>query len=114
MRREIFLYQVPLIEEVDGLRHASWRTIGEMWLTVKPMRMHLIQRGLSDATHVTHRVDIRYHAEIAAGGRFQNGTRFLDIESVEDLSGRHMRLVCLCIETGITLTGHEDLPTEAT
>lgn len=114
MRREKFVYEVPVIEEVSGIQKASWRAVGEMWLTLKPLRMQLIQRGLNDATLITHRVYISYHPDISAGGRFHDGSRYLDIESVEDLGGRHLRLVCLCIETGTPLTGHEDLPSEIT
>ena len=108
MRTLKFSYEVPEIVSgaEDGAR-LYWRVLSDHWLVIRPLRAGLSYKpGLEDS-HITHHVDLRFHSNIAVGGRFRRGSRLLIIQALEDRDARHRRLICLCLENSPTLSGFE-------
>jgi len=111
MRSQKFSFEVPeVISGTDDGARLRWRVLHDHWLTIRPLRSGLsYSPGLEDS-QITHQVALRFHSEIAVGGRFRKGARVLVVHTLMDVDDRHRRLVCLCQENSPTLTGFERRP----
>lgn len=75
----------------------GWAAIGEIWASVAPVTGG--ERFVSDAlrAQVSHRITIRYRADVTTALRLRDGTRVYRIGAVLG-PGRRNRLDLLCSE----------------
>lgn len=66
----------------------EWIAGGERWRRGRPEQV------------ATHRVTLRWRADVDAGQRLRDGDRLFDIRAVADPDGGRRRLVCLVQEIG--------------
>lgn len=84
---------------------ASWSALATIWANVLPSsgRENFIASGEQELATITHRVQMRYRNDLTPKMRIVWDGRNLDIESVQDPSGKREYLMVLCREqyTGI-------------
>jgi len=98
MRHRI-TFQKP-VETPDGYKGhtVSWQDMITVWASVEPLTGREYFYSHQIKAEVTHRVKIRYRADITTEMRAKFGERVLEIESIIDLKERHEVLEILCRE----------------
>jgi SPP1 family predicted phage head-tail adaptor len=88
---------------VDGADSAGeptrvYTASGEAWGLIEPLRGVTAFEGDRPESVVTHRVHMRWRADIIAGVRLRSSDRLMQVRSVlnPDVSG--VELICLCEE----------------
>lgn len=76
----------------------TWLDVATVWAEVEPMRGQEIVLADKLAGVTTHRVKIRYRADVNAAWRAKLGTRVLNIRGVTDIEGRRRDLELICEE----------------
>lgn len=87
-------------QDAAGQPVAAWQTVATVWAEVVPAAgLERFVPGAAQETAVlTHRVRIRYRTGVTPGMRALWGSRVLDIERVDDPTGRRAELALLCRE----------------
>ncbi|MBE8191067.1 MAG: phage head closure protein [Alphaproteobacteria bacterium] len=83
-----------------------WVHKTELWVRVRTLRGRLSVRSGVDESLATHEVRLRYAALVDVGMRFRNGTRVLDIHSIDNIGNHNRWLSCVCEERRL-LGGNE-------
>jgi len=78
----------------------SFEAVGSLWARIEPLGENREERAGSDLVTLTHRVWLRFRADIAAGMRLRKGERVFVIRSLRDPDEGGRYLVCLCEEDG--------------
>ena len=76
----------------------QWQDMIAVWASVEPLTGREYFYSHQIKAEVTHRVKIRYRADITTEMRAKFGERVLEIESIIDLKERHEVLEILCRE----------------
>lgn len=76
----------------------TWSFAGEVWADIRPSggTQHVLQDA--QGQRVTHRIRIRWRANLTSEARFRQGARTLKITAVFDPDGRRRFLDCLATE----------------
>ena len=79
----------------------TWTTItdgGAVWASIEPLSNRESQEALANQMTVSHRVRIRYRADVTAAMRIFYGTRELAIVGIRNPKERGEYLELLCLE----------------
>lgn len=84
----------------EAITYTDLPTQPQIWANVRPASgRELFAAGASQQlSELMHRVEIRYRTDLSAEHRIVWENRNLDIESIQDPSGRRQSLVLLCRE----------------
>lgn len=93
--------QRPVPTQNDfGEEIITWSTLASVWANVLPAsgRESYIPSGEQQLAVITHRVQLRYRTDLGPKMRVVWEDRSLDIESVQDPTGKRAYLMVLCRE----------------
>ncbi|HDZ39249.1 MAG TPA: head-tail adaptor protein [Marinobacter sp.] len=76
----------------------TWTTEVTIWAGIEPLSGRELIEAQEVVADATHRVKIRYLADVTPKKRFLFGTRELYIESVQNIDERNRELVLTCVE----------------
>jgi len=98
--RQRIIFQSP--RKVDdghgGWNVPSWDDTTTVWAQVEPISGREYFAAAQVKTEITHRVRIRYRADLNEEMRIKFGTRYLAIEAIRDLKELHKFMEILCSE----------------
>lgn len=100
LRHRLVLQQQSVTRASNGEELIAWATLDTIWGNVRPAsgRESYANAGEQQLAVITHRVEIRYRADLTPKMRLKWGTRYLDIEQVGDPSGKRASLLLQCRE----------------
>ena len=90
--------QVSSEQNSRGNTTKVWGTEDAIWAAVEPLSGRELIEAQEVVADATHRVTIRYLADVTPRKRFLFGTRELYIESVQNIDERNRELVLTCVE----------------
>ena len=97
--RHRVLLEVPVRTPDDGgTAIITWMSLGIVHARIEPLSGREIEIAGGIAARVTHKVLMRYRADVLPQMRIVAGTRVLEIEAALDVVGRGRWLKCLCKE----------------
>ncbi|MCY0146338.1 phage head closure protein [Hoeflea sp. G2-23] len=76
----------------------GWNEVAELWGRVEPLRAKPGEEAGALTAPISHRVTVRYRADIRHAMRFVSGNRQLLIRALRDPDERRRYLVCECEE----------------
>lgn len=87
-------------QDAYGQPVASWQAVTTVWAEVVPASglERFVPGAVQETAVLTHRVRLRYRSDVTPGMRALWGSRVLDIERVDDPTGRRAETVLLCRE----------------
>ena len=88
------------VETPDGQGGATiaHEAVASLWARIEPAGHAVFERASAEAFTVSHRIWIRYRADIAAGMRLSKGERRFVIRAFHDPDETGRYLVCHCEE----------------
>ena len=100
LRQRLALEKPTPVPDGFGGSVFSWDAVATLFGEVTPLRAdeRSVGEGLGDL--VTHRIVIRYRADVSPGDRFVLGVRVFRVRGVSDPDEDGRYLVCLCEEEG--------------
>lgn len=100
MRQRVTLQQPTLTQNSYGEPVAAWSDVQELWASILPASgmERYVSGGEQLQASVTHRVRMRYRSDVSPIMRLTWGTRTLEIDSIQDPSGKTAEMVLLCKE----------------
>lgn len=84
--------------EAGGTATIVWEAVASVFARIESVGGREIAIADGMAARITHRVLMRYRADVGAQNRFVVGSRILELRAVLDLEGRQRWLQCLCEE----------------
>lgn len=84
----------------DALGETVWTEVDTVFAALTPVSAGEMPSGGGLAGTVTHRIEMRFRADVTARDRLRLGTRIFRILAARDLDERHRRLVVLAEEEG--------------
>ena len=78
----------------------SWNTYYTTWASVRPLSGREQEQGMARQASISHRVRIRYKADILHGDRISMGSRTLEIVSIRNIDEGSWELEIDAIERG--------------
>lgn len=99
-KRVTFRRNAGSTQDGYGQPIAAWQTVATVWAEVVPASgAERFVPGAAQETAVeTYRVRCRYRSDVTPGMQALYDTRVLDIERVNDPTGRRAELVVICRE----------------
>jgi SPP1 family predicted phage head-tail adaptor len=91
--------EAPLdLPDAAGGATRSWTIIGQCWARIEPVGADVrFAQGRPEQAQ-THRIVLRWRADIDGSHRFRLGVRRFQVLATADADERRRRLVCLCEE----------------
>lgn len=82
-------HRLVLEEPVDtpdgaGGFSREWREVDTLWVAMEHVAARTTSVADRTAHRITHRITLRYRADVTSGHRFRDGTRIFGIRSVYD------------------------------
>ncbi len=107
MRQRVTLQQPTLTQNSYGEPVAAWSDVQELWASILPASgmERYVSGGEQLQAGVTHRVRMRYRSDVSPIMRLLWGTRTLEIDSIQDPSGKTSEMVLMCSEVLPNPTG---------
>ncbi|TWH35939.1 MULTISPECIES: phage head closure protein [unclassified Aminobacter] len=99
-RHQVILEAVNLTPDGAGGHHASWTEVATFFARIEPVAATSRFGGDQTLETVTHRVTIRFRADIASSMRLKHGSRILEILTVHDPDETGRYLICRTREIG--------------
>lgn len=78
----------------------AYEAVASIWAKIEPAGHAVIERASAEAFTLTHRIWVRYRADIAAGMRLNKGMRVFVVKAFFDPDETGRYLVCHCEEEG--------------
>ena len=78
----------------------SWNTYYTTWASVRPLSGREQEQGMARQASISHRVRIRFKADILHGDRISMGSRTLEIVSIRNIDEGSWELEIDAIERG--------------
>lgn len=79
---------------------AGFALVTSLWARVEPVSVTHEEQADAAVFTVTHRISIRFRADLQAGMRFCKGARVFTIQAFHDPDESRRYLVCRCTEEG--------------
>jgi SPP1 family predicted phage head-tail adaptor len=98
LRRRLTLEAPVRTGEEGGTAVIEWNAVATLSAGVTPLSGREIVRADGIAARLTHRIVVRYSADLAPAMRFTDGASVFEIHAVLDVDGRRRWLECLCEE----------------
>lgn len=98
LRHRVTLQAPQETSDGGGGASVTWTDVAVVWAAIAPLRGgERLRAGRLEAA-LTHRVTIRYRADVTPEMRVAFGSRLFNIRAVIDPGERHRRLDLLCEE----------------
>ena len=98
LRHRIRLQQQRLEDDLAGADVVSFDDVATLWANVTTTGGREFWEAKRITPELSHQVEVRYRADVAAGKRFAYGRSVLRIQSAIDPEQRGVRLLCMCQE----------------
>lgn len=98
LRHRIQLQQPSVTRDAFQGAVDSFTTVAEVSAQVEPLGGQELFNAQAVLAESTHRVTVRYRADVAADWRVLYGSRVLNIGSVNDVGERRRELELICAE----------------
>jgi SPP1 family predicted phage head-tail adaptor len=99
-RTELSLQQASLTADGMGGHAESWSEVATVFARVEPVSAAMRFGAGQTLEETTHRVTLRFRADVAGGMRFMRGERAWDILTAHDPDESGRYLVCRTREVG--------------
>ena len=76
----------------------SWEDVANVRASINPLSGRDFMAAMQDQAEVTHKVTIRYNADVKASMRVLYGNRVFDILHIIDVWEQHREMTLLCKE----------------
>jgi SPP1 family predicted phage head-tail adaptor len=100
LRTELSLQQVATVPDGMGGHAESWSEVGTVFGRVEPVSARMRFGAGQTLEEATHRVTLRFRADIASGMRLVRGDRAWSVLAAHDPDETGRYLVCRVKETG--------------
>lgn len=102
MRHKVTLQSPTATADTGGGRSVAWGTLKEVYADIQPQQgRYQFQHG-QEKEKVTHRIIMRYRADIGTNYRIKFGSRIFNIHSITNADERNRWLTLMCEEGGST------------
>jgi SPP1 family predicted phage head-tail adaptor len=99
LRQQVYVQAGTTSRGAGGKVTTAWADeSGPHWARVTPLEGGEAMRGMQMEATVTHRVEMRYRANVTAAKRLRYGSRYLTIQRVIDREEMHQELEILAEE----------------
>jgi len=100
--RHLLTFQKPATptQDANGEPTPAWTTAGKVWGRISPKDGRQLALGQIPATNatVTHEIEIRFLANVAAGWRVLYGSRTFMVNSSRNVDERNIKQIILATE----------------
>lgn len=96
-KRVTIQYPAKVSDSMGGFT-TTWTTAAEIYAAVWPVSASEAIQAQGATMTITHRIRIRYRAQIKAGWRLKLGSRYFNIVSIIDQNEAHKWLDLMCKE----------------
>jgi SPP1 family predicted phage head-tail adaptor len=86
------------VSDGQGGAVLGYETRASLWARIEPVTQVLAEQAGAEMFSVTHRVWLRFRADLAAGMRLRKGARMFAIRAWSDPDETQRFLVCRCEE----------------
>lgn len=100
LRIELSLQQAELTPDGMGGHAQSWQEIATVFARIEPVSANARFGAGQTLEQVTHRITLRWRADLASGMRFVRAGRVFEILTAHDPDETQRYLVCRCREEG--------------
>jgi len=97
IERVTLLRSAKIEDEYHG-KKITWHVIAEVYAKVEPISSREYFFAQASQVEVTHKIQIRYRADVGAGWQIKHRDAYYAVQSVIDIAGRRRFLELLCIE----------------
>ncbi len=98
LRHRIELQSTTNTSDGMGGQTNTWNTQDQVWAAIWPVSATEQLRAASQNMTITHKIRIRYYANLDASWRIKFGSRYFSIVSIIDQEERHQQMDLLCRE----------------
>lgn len=84
----------------QGGAEMAWDPVAALWALVEPVSQAFGEIAGAEAATISHRIWMRFRADIVAGQRLRKGARLFTIRTARDPDESGRYLVCYCEEAG--------------
>lgn len=84
----------------QGGADIAWHPVAALWALVEPVSQAFSEIAGAEAATISHRIWLRFRADLAAGQRLRKGARTFSIRTARDPDESRRYLVCYCEEEG--------------
>lgn len=98
LRHKVTLQQMSTTRDSFGAVVETWADVATVWAAIEPAGGRETLAGQEVTAEVTHRVRIRYRADVTPEMRANFQGRVFDIQAVLNVDGRGRELHLLCKE----------------
>ena len=85
---------------LDANAETVWTAIDTVFAAISPISAREVETGGAMAGTVTHRIEMRFRADVSSRDRLRDGARIFRIVVARDLDERRNRLIVLAEEEG--------------
>lgn len=98
LRHQVNLQILQENQDSYGEMKRDFATYKTVWASIEPLQGRELEHAKQISAEVTHRITIRYLADVVPENRITKGERIFDIESVINPDERNEYLVLMCKE----------------
>jgi len=98
LNKRVQLQEPAETQNSTGEEIQSYSTYTTVWASIEPLQGRELEHAQQISAEVSHRVKIRYNANVAAKDRVIYGSRTLEIEAVLNPEERNEELILMCKE----------------
>ena len=100
LRHRVTIEKPVRTDDEGGAATIAWEQVATVWAEIKGLEGREIQRADTPVTRATHRIVMRYRADVDATMRLVASERYHEITGALDEQGRRQWLVCYCVAFG--------------
>lgn len=100
MRHRVIIQKAMITQDAAGEEVFAWATHATVWARVMPLggQERFVGGADQQLATVTHRVEIRHRSDLNNEMRIKWGDVLLDIEGIEEPSGKNQYTRLKCVE----------------
>ena len=102
MRHRVTIQSPTATADSGGGRSIAWGTLKEVFADIQPQSGRFVFQHGQEKEKVTHKLIMRYRADIGTNYRIKFGTRIFNIHSILNEDERKRFLTLLCEEGAAT------------
>lgn len=98
LRHRVAVQNATEVRNTHGEPIRTWATAVTVWAAIDPINGRELLLAKQVASETTHRIRMRYHAEVTSASRLLYGSRTFQIDSVLNRDERNAEMELLCHE----------------
>jgi SPP1 family predicted phage head-tail adaptor len=98
LRKRITIQQQSATQNTRGEPIPSWTTFATCWASIEPKNGRELLAAQQVQSQVITEITIRYQSGITPDMRILYGTRYFDIQAIQNVEERNRMIVMQCIE----------------